>query len=53
MGLIVAKMVDNPRFHQIAEMYHNFWAQAQSPEIAADILTVKAALEGTTAIIKA
>lgn len=44
LGLIVAKMVGNPRFFEIAETYYEFWAEAQSPEIASDILTVRNAL---------
>ena len=52
-GLIVAKMVGNPKFHEVADRYHHFWAQAQSPALAADILTVKKALQDTTAITKA
>lgn len=52
-GLIVAKLVNNPKFFELADIYYDFWSKAQSPAIATDINTVKNALIGTTAIVKA
>ena len=52
MGLIVAKMVGNPRFNELADTYYDFWAKTQSLAIAADILTVRKALEGTNEITR-
>ena len=52
-GLIVANIVNNPRFSELADVYFNFWSKSQSPEIAKDIIAVKNALLGTTDVIKA
>jgi len=52
-GLIVAKLVNNPRFFELADIYYKFWSKSQSPAIANDIITVKNALIGKTDIIKA
>lgn len=53
MGLIVAKLVDNPRFFELADIYFDFWSNSRSPAIAKDIITVKKALIGKTDIISA
>jgi len=52
-GLIVAKLVDNPSFFELADIYYDFWSKSQSPAIAKDIITVKKSLIGKTDIIKA
>ena len=53
MGLIVAKLVDNQQFFELADIYFDFWSKSQSPAIAKDIITIKKALIGKTEITKA
>ena len=53
IGRIAAKLVDNPRFFELADHYDDFWSKSQSSAIAKDIIMVKNALIGKTEIMKA
>ena len=53
LGLIAASLTKERDLHPLADKYFQFWADAQSPELAQDILTVRDALIGPPVIPKA
>jgi len=51
-GLIAASLSGKRNLNSLADTFYQFWSDAQSPDLARDILMVRDALIGSTSIAK-